>query len=58
MDRSQSVNAAVGDTERTLAIAVVLVIGVVFVFLQSAQSIWIPAVALRCRSSARSGRCT
>ena len=46
MDRSQSVNAAVGDTERTLAIAVVLVIGVVFVFLQSAQSIWIPAVAL------------
>ena len=46
MDRSQSVNAAVGDTERTLTIAVVLVIGVVFVFLQSAQSIWIPAVAL------------
>jgi multidrug efflux pump len=46
MDRSQSVSAAVGDTERTLAIAVVLVIGVVFVFLQSAQSIWIPAVAL------------
>jgi len=42
----RSVNAAVGDTERTLAIAVVLVIGVVFVFLQSAQSIWIPAVAL------------
>jgi multidrug efflux pump len=46
MDRSQSVNAAVGDTERTLAIAVVLVIGVVFVFLQSGRSIWIPAVAL------------
>ena len=46
MDRSQSVNAAVGDTERTLAIAVVLVIAVVFVFLQSARSIWIPAVAL------------
>ena len=46
MDRSQSVNAAVGDTERTLAIAVVLVIGVVFVFLQSSRSIWIPAVAL------------
>ena len=46
MDRSQSVNAAVGDTERTLAIAVALVIGVVFVFLQSARSIWIPAVAL------------
>jgi multidrug efflux pump len=46
MDRSQSVNAAVGDTERTLTIAVVLVIGVVFVFLQSARSTWIPAVAL------------
>ena len=46
MDRSQSVNAAVDDTERTLAIAVVLVIAVVFVFLQSARSIWIPAVAL------------
>ena len=45
-DRSQSVNAAVGDTERTLTIAVVLVIGVVFVFLQSARSTWIPAVAL------------
>ncbi len=46
MDRSQSVNAAVGDTERTLFIAVVLVIAVVFVFLQSARSTWIPAVAL------------
>jgi multidrug efflux pump len=46
MDRSQSVNAAVDDTQRTLMIAVVLVIAVVFVFLQSAQSIWIPAVAL------------
>jgi multidrug efflux pump len=46
MDRSQSVNAAVGDTERTLAIAVLLVIAVVFVFLQSPRSTWIPAVAL------------
>jgi multidrug efflux pump len=45
-DRSQSVNAAVGDTERTLMIAVLLVIAVVFVFLQSVRSIWIPAVAL------------
>jgi multidrug efflux pump len=45
-DRSQSVNAAVGDTERTLGIAVLLVIAVVFVFLQSGRSIWIPAVAL------------
>jgi multidrug efflux pump len=46
MDRSQSVNAAVGDTERTLTIAVLLVIAVVFVFLQSMRSTWIPAVAL------------
>ncbi len=46
MDRSQSVNAAVDDTERALGIAVVLVIGVVFVFLQSVRSASIPAVAL------------
>ena len=46
MDRSQSVDAAVADTERTLGIAVVLVIGVVFFFLQSARSTVIPAVAL------------
>ena len=46
MDRSQSVNAAVGDTERTLLIAVTLVIAVVFVFLQSPRSILVPAVAL------------
>jgi multidrug efflux pump len=46
MDRSQSVKAAVDDTERTLGIAVVLVIGVVFVFLLSGRSTLIPAVAL------------
>ncbi len=46
IDRSQSVNAAVGDTERTLIIAVLLVIGVVFVFLQSPRAILIPAAAL------------
>ena len=46
IDRSQSVNAAVGDTERTLFIAVLLVIGVVFVFLQSPRAILVPAVAL------------
>jgi multidrug efflux pump len=38
LDRSQSVTAAVGDTERSLMIAVVLVIGVVFVFLQSPRA--------------------
>jgi len=46
MDRSQSVTAAVGDTERSLMLAVVLVIGVVFVFLQSPRATLIPAVAL------------
>ena len=46
LDRSQSVTAAVGDTERSLFIAVLLVIGVVFVFLQSPRATLIPAVAL------------
>ena len=46
LDRSQSVSAAVDDTERTLVIAVVLVIGVVFVFLQSPRATLIPAVVL------------
>jgi multidrug efflux pump len=46
IDRSQSVNAAVGDTERSLFIAVLLVIGVVFVFLQSPRATLIPAVVL------------
>jgi multidrug efflux pump len=46
IDRSQSINSAVGETKRTLSIAVLLVIGVVFVFLQSGRSTWIPAVAL------------
>ncbi|WP_019937548.1 efflux RND transporter permease subunit [Bordetella sp. FB-8] len=46
MDRSESVNASVDETERTLFIAVLLVIGVVFVFLQSPRAVLIPAVAL------------
>ncbi len=46
MDRSQSVQAATQDTQRTLFIAVLLVIGVVFVFLQSPRATLIPAVAL------------
>ncbi|MGP8230067.1 MAG: efflux RND transporter permease subunit [Steroidobacteraceae bacterium] len=46
LDRSQSVTAAVGDTERSLFLAVVLVIGVVFVFLQSPRATLIPAVVL------------
>jgi len=46
LDRSQSVTAAVDDTGRTLFLAVLLVIGVVFVFLQSPRATLIPAVAL------------
>ncbi|PXV61816.1 multidrug efflux pump [Dyella jiangningensis] len=46
VDRSQSVNAAVGDTERTMFIAILLVIGVVYVFLQSPRAVLVPAVAL------------
>ncbi|WP_413724348.1 efflux RND transporter permease subunit [Sodalis sp. RH16] len=46
IDLSQSVKAAVGDTGRTLFIAVLLVIGVVFVFLQSPRAVLVPTVAL------------
>ncbi len=46
VDRSQSVRASVSDTERTLFIAVLLVVGVVFVFLQSPRATLVPAVAL------------
>jgi multidrug efflux pump len=46
LDRSQSVTAAVGDTERSLFIAVLLVVGVVFVFLQSPRATLIPAAVL------------
>jgi multidrug efflux pump len=46
LDRSQSVTSAVSDTERSLGLAVVLVIGVVFVFLQSRRATLIPAVVL------------
>ncbi|HLX00779.1 MAG TPA: efflux RND transporter permease subunit, partial [Trinickia sp.] len=46
LDRSQSVASSVGDTERTLFIAVLLVIGVVFIFLLSPRATLIPATAL------------
>jgi multidrug efflux pump len=46
MDRSQSVTAAVGDTERSLFAAVLLVIGVVFIFLRSPRATLIPSVVL------------
>jgi multidrug efflux pump len=46
IDRSQSVTAAVRDTGRSLGLAVLLVIGVVFAFLQSPRATLIPAVVL------------
>ena len=46
IDRSESVRASVADTERTLFIAALLVVGVVFIFLQSPRATLIPAVAL------------
>ncbi|MGF6602072.1 multidrug efflux pump [Paraburkholderia sp. GAS448] len=46
IDRSESVRSSVADTERTLFIAMLLVVGVVFVFLLSPRATLIPAVAL------------
>ncbi|EEA00745.1 acriflavin resistance protein [Burkholderia sp. H160] len=46
IDRSQSVTSSVSDTERTLFLAVLLVVGVVFIFLQSPRATLVPAVAL------------
>ncbi len=46
LDRSESVRASTADTERTLFLAVLLVVGVVFVFLLSPRATLIPAVAL------------
>ena len=46
MDRSQSIRGALSDTERTLFIAVLLVVGVVFVFLRSPRATLIPGLAV------------
>jgi multidrug efflux pump len=46
LDRSQSIRGALDDTERTLFIAVLLVIGVVFVFLRSGRATLIPGIAV------------
>ena len=46
MDRSVSIRAAVDDTEKTLFIAVLLVVGVVFVFLRSSRATFIPGLAV------------
>ena len=46
LDRSVSVHGAVNDTEHALFAAVLLVIGVVFVFLRSGRAILVPAVSV------------
>jgi multidrug efflux pump len=45
-DRSTTIRASLNDTQRTLIIAVVLVIGVVFVFLRNGRATLIPAIAV------------
>ncbi len=46
LDRSQSIRAALTDTERTLFIAVLLVVAVVFLFLRSGRATLIPGLAV------------
>jgi multidrug efflux pump len=46
VDRSPTVRASLYDTEETLLLAMLLVIGVVFVFLRNVQAVIIPALAL------------
>src|ERR1035438_1277650 len=46
MDQTQTIRASVHDVERTLIISVALVVLVVFVFLRSARSTFIPSVAV------------
>ncbi len=46
LDRTLTIRASVSDIERTLLIAVLLVIGVVFLFLRNARVTLIPAVAV------------
>ncbi|MBC3945300.1 efflux RND transporter permease subunit [Erwinia persicina] len=46
VDRSPNVRASLYETEETLLIAILLVIGVVFVFLRNGRALIIPALAL------------
>jgi len=46
MDQTMTIRASVHDVERTLIISVILVIIVVFVFLRSARTTFIPSVAV------------
>jgi len=45
-DRTQTIRASVNDVQRTLLLAMVLVVGVIFLFLRNARATFIPAVAL------------
>ena len=45
-DRSQSIRASVDDVQKTLLLALGLVVGVIFVFLRSASATAIPSLAL------------
>ncbi len=45
-DRTETIRASVADVQWTLALSIVLVVGVIFVFLRSARATFIPAVAL------------
>ena len=45
-DRSQTIRASLSDTQRTLVIAVLLVIAVVYVFLRNGRATIIPAIAV------------
>ncbi len=46
VDRSTTIRASLNDTQRTLIIAVLLVVGVVFVFLRNGRATLIPAIAV------------
>jgi multidrug efflux pump len=46
MDQTVTIRASVGDTEKTLVISVMLVVLVVFVFLRSGRTTFIPSVAV------------
>ncbi len=46
LDRTTTIRASVSDVERTLVIAVILVILVVFVFLRNARATIIPSIAI------------
>ncbi len=45
-DRTETIRASVADVQYTLALSVVLVVGVIFVFLRSPRATFIPAIAL------------